>query len=394
MKQYFLLAVLFLSVSFNSHFAMASNKDSSNDIDLSEEIELTENQVPDTDVKVTENNEFIEIRVGKNSVFAIEKEPDLDRMKTALGLELPEELKLQLLAQGQPVPDINPLEGYEKLSELKKQEFLNRRLFFLNAMARFLNSTKFAIGIGSLVGSQLSFIKNKITFKKDVTWEKRSIKERSQKSINGMLQSLDYKLWSQAPLVVDSNEFGLLGSAAPMGVTGFRKNGKAIFEELGFAIAFNSETKALIVEMFHATENFKESLAAVGVVGLNFKFGIMMRNNPADLNLMKITGKSFYPPMVPGFNSESGEFFTAGPSTSLGFPPPPLADMLTWQNTFERNTLVQFRLSLLTKGYVRIYLGNWGRVGQIIILRFKDLFDFLHNQYKYLHAPRCARILR
>ncbi|WP_374032276.1 hypothetical protein [Bdellovibrio bacteriovorus] len=50
---------------------------------------------------------------------------------------------------------------------------------------------------------------------------------RSQQAVQSILRGLDYKLWSQAPLVIDSNEFGLSVSAGILAEAGvLRKGGR------------------------------------------------------------------------------------------------------------------------------------------------------------------------
>ncbi len=110
--------------------------------------------------------------------------------------------------------EADPLKAFNELSEERQQRFREVRLTFLTGAARILNSVKFVAGAGSLVGDGFSFIftkaKKTLGFKPEPRESvQRTFRERSQRAVQVILRNLDYKMWSQAPLVIDSNEYGI-----------------------------------------------------------------------------------------------------------------------------------------------------------------------------------------
>lgn len=322
------------------------------------------------------------IRVGKDRIYELEMSPDREIMKEALGLKIPEEMRAQILAKGGSVAEADPLAAFEGLPEERRKKFYDMRLMFLTNAARILNATQFVFGAGSLVGDGLSFVKIKAqkVFKKEAVVEsrtQRTFQARSQESVQAILRGLDYKLWSQAPLVIDSNEFGMSVSAGLLAEAGVMRKGGGGLEEIGFSIAFNKTKKAFVFEIFHNSEKFDNTRAAVTVVGLVGKAGVTMgrREGPESLK-----GSSFYPPVIPGFSASSPEYFASGFSSSLGFPPPPLGDLLTFTNNFERQALVRITVSPLVKGYVRLQIGDVKGSMRLVVMRFVDVYRAISDK--------------
>lgn len=322
------------------------------------------------------------IKIAEDKIFEFDKYPDREEMKAALGLKLPEKVKQQILARGGSIEEADPMQAYESLPEDRKQKFQEMRLMFLANAARIMNSTKFVFGAGSVVGDAFSFVKvkTKQAFGKTVEQtptEKRTFSVRSHQAVQAVLKGIDYKLWSQAPLVIDSNEFGLSVSVGALAETGVLRKGGGGAEEVGLSFAFNKSKRAFVFEIFHNSESFDNTKAAVSVLGIVGKAGITLgRRNGAET----LKGSSFYPPAVPGYSVSSPEYFSAGLSSSLGFPPPPLADLLTFTNRFERHHLIRVTVSPLVKGFVRLEFGDVRGSMRLVGMRFVDVYRAISDK--------------
>lgn len=332
--------------------------------------------------------EHTQIRLSDGRIFEFDTMPDREAMKAALGLKLPEKVKEQIIARGGSIEEADPLAPYESLPEDRKVKFQEMRLLFLSSAARILNSTKFVFGAGSLVGDGLSFVKIKVkkAFGKETEAQasvQRTFNERSHQAVQAVLRGIDYKLWSQAPLVIDSNEFGVSVSAGLLAETGILRKGGGGAEEVGISLAFNKQSRAFVFEIFHNSENFDNTKAAITVLGVVGKAGITLgRRNGAET----LKGSSFYPPAVPGFSAASPDYFAAGLSSSLGLPPPPLADLLTFTNHFERNALIRVTVSPVVKGFVRVQIGDVRGSMRLVAMRFVDVYRAISD--KVLKAGR------
>lgn len=322
-----------------------------------------------------------QIRLANGMVFEFDSVPDREEMKAALGLKLPENVKEKILAHGGSVEEANPLEPYESLSEERRQKFQEVRLSFLTSAARVLNSTKFVLGIGSLVGDAMSFIKvvvNKARGKEDkFTRQTRTFNERKHQVIQAILTGIDMKLWHQAPLVIDSNQFGASASIGLLAETGVLRSGGGGAEEVGVSFAYNKTSREFIFEIFHNSERFDNTRMAVSVVGLVGKVGMNMASHNGT---KAIKGSSFYPPAVPGFSSTSSNYFAAGFSSSLGLPPPPISDLLTFTNNFERNVMIRVTVSPVVKGFVRLQFGDIKGSMRLVVMRFVDVYRAISDK--------------
>jgi len=257
-----------------------------------------------------------------------------------------------------------------------------------------LMASKLALGAGSLVGDSLSFVKVKMKHaigkgKDETLPSKVAFAERSQRVIQNILRSVDYKLWSQAPLLLASNEYGLSMSVGIQAETGVMHKGGGGADELGLSLAYNKEKRAFVFEIFHNSENFDNTKAAVTVLGIVGKGGLVMsRRSGAE----KIKGTSFYPPVVPGFSTISPDYFAGGVSSSLGFPPPPLADLMTYTNRFERNALIRITVSPIVKGFVRLQIGDLKGSMNLVVMRFSDVYRAISNKVFRSGKHSCAMV--
>lgn len=349
---------------------------------------LFERQLDSAEIKA--DLKQLEIKVG-TKVFRVDHQPDLLKMRQALGLELPLEIKEQIVKSGGQLPeDANPLAGYDTLSLSQKAEFQKVRIQFLSYAARTLKSTKMAMGIGSVVSEKLSFIKNRI--KGSESQQQRvqlSFNERSEAIVSRLLQNIDYKLWSQAPLVIDANEFGVQASVGILALSGYKDKGFGGGEFFGVSFGYNKETKSFVFEIHHTSERFASTTAAVGIVGLNAFAGMQLVRKNLEQPTASTKGLTFYPPAVPAYSTVGPQVFSAGLSSSIGFPPPPLADLLTWSDHFEKRVLLRVTVSPLMKGFVRLYVGDIGGSVKVMSLRVVEVIKTIAEQLRSLRPVTC-----
>lgn len=359
-----------------------------------ESMELIE-EVLDQAKVVSEEKAVIQLKNGQTFEFAAV--PDREAMKESLGLKIPEEVKAHILAHGGSLEESDPMIPFESLSPERQQKFKEMRLHFLANAARILSASKFVFGAGSLVGDGFSFVTMKVkkAFNKsgssDATSlsQQRSFQERSQQTIYAVLKGLDYKLWSQAPLVIDSNEFGVSVSLGLLAESGILRYGGGGAEEVGISFAFNKSDRAFVFEIFHNSENFDNTKAAISVLGVVGKAGFTLgRRQGAET----LRGSSFYPPAVPGYSASSPEYFSVGFSSSLGLPPPPLADLLTFTNQFDRKALIRVTVSPVVKGFIRLQFGDMKGSLHLVAMRFVDVYRAISDKVIKLGRQRCGPV--
>lgn len=324
------------------------------------------------------------IQLKDGTSFSFEATPDKEKMKAALGLQFSEKMKERILAAGGSTEENDPLLSFESLSPENKIKFLETRKIFLSAAARVLGSKKITFGAGQFVGEGLKYIKAKAgnafgkafelatgmkLVQSNYQYQARDLAERGVESIQATLQGIDYKLWSQAPLVIESNEFGISASIGIVGQSGVLDKGFGGAEELGFSLAYNKSSRAFIFEIFHNSEVYSKSRAAISVIGVVTKVGPTISRRTG---IETLKGTSFYPPAFPGYSTATSEYYSAGFSSSLGLPPPPFADMLTVTNKSERRQLIRVTISPILKGFVRLEFGDVKGSLQIVAARFVD----------------------
>jgi hypothetical protein len=334
----------------------------------------------------------ITIRISETRSFEVDAVPNIEEMKAALGLIIPEKVKAAIIAKGGTIEDVDPMAAYNSMTDEQKAKFQESRIQFLTSTARVLSASRMALGAGSLVGNALSFVKIKVkkVFGKETEQTekvKMSFSERSEAAVQSALKGIDYKLWSQAPLVIDSNEFGLSLSLGIVAEAGVLKRGGGGAEELGLSFAMNKTTRAFVFEIFHNSEKFDNTKAAISVLGVVAKAGMTMGHRE---DARTIKGSSFYPPAVPGYSSASAEFFSAGFSSSLGLPPPPLADLMTFTNKFDRNVLIRVTVSPVVKGFVRIQIGDVKGSVKLVAMRFVDVYHAITDKVFKTRGRSCS----
>lgn len=344
--------------------------------------------------QITEGDLANLIVIEDGPTFRVEARPDPNEMRKALGLEISEKLKAKLVAQGEVVEDINPLAEYESLSAESRDKFDKLRLDFLQNVAKTLHKVDFALGAGSVVGDSFTFLKLK-AFKNEQAQQElserstRSFKEKSAHAIEAALKGINYKLYNQAPLLIEANEFGLSLSVGVAAELGMGRKGVGYNQELGLSFAYNKADKAFVFEIFHNSEKFNNSRSFVSLLGVIGKLGMTIGvRDGAKI----IKGSSFYPSFIPGFSSTSPSYFYTGASTSFGFPPSPFADMLTFTNDFHRTPLLRITFSPVVKGFIRIQLGPVHELPKLIIAKVGDSLGQVREMINYFQRGKCGQV--
>lgn len=359
--------------------------------DDSAEIEVVETLLDPA--KVAQKDQLV-IKLGDDKTFSFDAIPDREHMKESLGLKIPDKVKEMIIARGGSLEEVDPLLPYESMTPESQRKFQDMRVLFLSNAARILSSTKFVFGAGSVVGDAMSFVKVKtlkvIGKNPEVTSkEQRTFRQRSHEAVASILTGIDYKLFSQAPLVIESNEFGVSVSAGIVAETGVLRKGGGGAEELGFSLGFNKDKKAFVFEIFHNSENFDNTKAAVSVIGIVGKAGVAMGRRQGTETLK---GSSFYPPAVPGYSTSSSDYFSAGLSSSIGLPPPPLADLLTFTNKSERRVWIRVTVSPVVKGFVRLQFGDVRGSIAMVTMKFVDAYKVIANKVRAMGRRSCGPV--
>ena len=285
-----------------------------------------------------------------------------------------------------PRPGSADRANFEQLSPEEQAVFIKNRGSFLTQAAKALQMLKYGFGIGSVVKERLKFtiralkdesariamndmdplVRADVQSAREREMQKRAeetelrlqttLKQRSETIIQGFLQGLDRKLWSQALLFAHSNEFGVMASGGLEILAGMDKKGWGGLFDIGLSIGYNRDTRVLAIQVFRDFERFQSTtMKAVFVAGVLGKAGMYMSNQrPGE---MARQGISFYPPMIPGYSSMTPSQFQTGISTGLTWPPSPLGDLLTYTNTLDNKVLLRFTVSPMMKGFVRVETG-------------------------------------
>jgi hypothetical protein len=250
----------------------------------------------------------------------------------------------------------------DSMSESDLFAFQKKRQNLLTISAASLNAIKYSYGIGALTKDGLVFLKEKIRpSPKDQSKEAARVKglsARSTQVTQALLSSIDRQLLTQAPLVARANEYGMtlnMGFAALAGTN--QKPFGGLFD-LGFSLTYNEDTRTLVFQLYRNVEAFKNtSTGFTSYIGLATKAGILLYNRAPGTELSSLKGSTFYPPAVPGYLTRSTSMISSGFSSGLGFPPPPLGDLLTYTNSIDHRTIVRISVSPLIKGFIRIGFG-------------------------------------
>lgn len=329
---------------------------------------------------VVEKDLRYEIRVGTEAVYSIPINPDVNDMNRTLGFELPDALKAKILAAGGTLPKLeNPLASYEGMPTVDQVKFRHARLAILRSLARFLHYAQPGITMGMITKDTLSYIIKK-GLGKTVTKNEATLKERRYKSIQSLLNSVNNRLFYQAPLIIKRNEVSLFIRTGPIALTGVLNKGVGGLIETGLSIGFNNDSKSLIFEFVVSPEKFHNTDFMASVAGLNFKGGVSVAYVEPGKERKNVKGRTYYPPGFPGFSSISQSQMEFGLSSGVGFPPPPFADMLTFRNNFEKVKILRVSIPIFTLGFPRIVVGELGSLVIKTHSAFHDAYIMINDK--------------
>ena len=324
--------------------------------------------------------EIISFQLANGETISIQAQPDVDDMKKSLGLSVSDEIRKKIESKGGVVENVDPLTGWKTLSHPDQHKFSNLRFNYVKQVVKILDKMHGLVGVGIVAGDAIKFTVQKtkrIFVKPKVTTlaEKKALSERKRATIEGIARAIDYKMWFQAPLLINANEFGIQASAGIIGLGGFQKKGGGGVEEIGISLAYNKDAKSFIFEVFHNGERFDHATMPAFNVGVNGKASLIMKAQSKESGNKVSEGSTFYPPAFPGSTSYGPEMYAAGVSTGVGFPPPPLGDLLTFTNTFKRTSLIKISISPIVKGFIRISVGDLRVPIKSVLYRFVDIFQ-------------------
>lgn len=344
--------------------------------------------------QIVEKPYVYEIRVGKNAVYSIDINPTEEAINKSLGFEVPDVLKEKILAEGGVLPDpVKSLEAYQGMSAAEQTRFRRIRLKILSGVARILHHAQWGVSAGILTKDTLSYTFRKI-LRKEIVPKDKTMAERRHSFIQGVLTSMNHRLFYQAPLVANKNEFGIMGAVGGIALSGVRDKGFGGIFEAGLSIGYNSVQKAIIFEFTITPEKYHHSIAAATVGGVNGKLGVYIASVPKGKETTTVRGSSFYPPMAPGFSSDSPSYAAFGASSGLGFPPPPLADFLTFSNTFEKYKILRISIPrFLVTGLPTIGVGDIGLLMAVTKGGVIGGYNFLNNRFSKWRMQRACNAL-
>lgn len=364
------------------------------------DFEFEEKVLPQEQTRSVEK--YQEIKLHSGMVFQVPQRPDVKEMKWALGLESPQDLSVfaaspeeraELRKFGIEVemapPEINPLEEFEKLTPQEQEKFQKIRMKVLAMVAKSLHHSRLALGAGMLIGDSFQFLKAKL---KGQAFHFEPRAERRQKMIQSVLTSLDYRLFNQAPLVINANEMGFVLSVGAIQINGVKSRGWGGMLELGLIIAYNKETKSLVIENFIAPEKFVKSMGVVSVLGVNGKMGFFMANRVRGQETATRYTESFYPPAIPMFAGNGSKQFAFGLSSGIGFPPPPLADLLTFTNSHQETVTLRIEISRAVKGFVRLKTGEYKTLVEPLVFTFAKGFEQMKAAVTHWRGRSCQQV--
>lgn len=368
----------FLFLTGTAEISYGADLDPQQDVNF----EYEETTLPKEETKLTP--EFLEIKIQKKGVtYTFAREPKAEDIEKTLNAEPKNYSKF-----GPIVPEyVDVLAQYKSLNEQEKMMFEEARAIYLSKTAALMHFSRFAIGTGLIVGDSFQFLYSKIRGKEVSVFEKGA----RDRLIQNILQKLDHRLFSQARFVAYSNEFGLVGSVGLQAVGGLRKKGFGGNFETGIYLAYNFKKKSFVIENYVGTDLYRESMGAVGSLGISFKGGAFMAGREFGKEAINRSGHNFYPPLVPTYITTAEKQIGAGGSYAIALPPSPFADMMTFTSKFNQLVTLRVEMSTLFKGFVRVqsgdYLGSAKSVGSSI----QEYIELVRVGFAHLRGKTCGK---
>lgn len=292
--------------------------------------------------------------------------------------------------------DLELQDQFYTLTEKEQSQFLEKRQNILKGLELSLNKVRIlfhvmdlikagAVGIKDFVlydslnsGGLSDEIKEMIRQDQENHPEKYKDLNRSERvkeKIHSILRATDAKLWAQSPLVANANQFSFLFAAELQAEGGSQTKKWGGLYDLGFTLGYNTDTKAVVFQIFRNRETFESTIMpALAVGGVVVKMGPHISRSNMDSSL-QTTGQSFYPPFVPGYQSTTKESFSFGFSSGLTWPPSPFGDMLTYSNSLDHKVILKISFSKTFMGFVRVQTNFKSKTLQVVQKKFAELFN-------------------
>lgn len=288
---------------------------------------------------------------------------------------------------------------YNSLPAEKQNDFHKNRNSILKSIAQILSTGKIILGVGSLTIEKTKNAANRVVdyarmrvikdfynpyeifIEDDPRQEEkeRSLRIRGHDIVESILEGVNQRLWSQSPLISNVNEFGGNIEIDLSALGGAKEKGWGGYLGLGLSFGFNKESKTFVFQFYGNREKFKSSAAAAMMIGISGKAGIYFADNNALEGAKARVSNVFYPPAVPGFSGHNSNSMVSGFSTGLGWPPPPLADILTYNTTAHHLPLIRIIVSPNLKGFIRIQTGLNFRSMHMVIAPLSSFIDHVRT---------------
>ncbi len=294
---------------------------------------------------------------------------------------------------------------FENLSETEQSQFLEKRKNILNGLEATLTKARFIFYMTDLLKSGASGLKDLVMYDSTADGPSDEIKEmiridqqnhpekyknknraaRISEKIRSIIHATDTKLWSQSPLVANANQFSFLFAAGLQAEGGTNSKKWGGFYDLGFSLGYNTDTNAVVFQIFRNRESFESTLMpGLAVGGLVVKVGPHMSRSNHNSEL-ETKGFSFYPPFVPGYQSTTKESYAFGFSSGLTWPPSPFGDMLTYTNALDHKVILKISFSKTFLGFVRVQTNFKSSSIKIVQKKLNELFKS-HQVTNSCHA--------
>lgn len=291
--------------------------------------------------------------------------------------------------------DLELQDQFYTLTEKEQSQFLEKRKNILKGLETTLNKTRLLFHVMDIIKAGAVGIKDFVLYdtlnhglsdeiKEMIRQDQENHpekyrdlnrSERVTEKIRSILRATDAKLWAQSPIVANANQFSFLFAAAVQAEGGTQTKKWGGLYDLGFTIGYNTDTKAVVLQIFRNRETFESTIMPALAVG-----GVVVKAGPhiSRLNLdssLQMSGQSFYPPLVPGYQSTTKESFAFGFSSGLTWPPSPFGDMLTYTNRLDHKVILKISFSKTFMGFVRVQTNLKSKTLQLMQKKFAELFN-------------------
>ncbi|MBK8200782.1 MAG: hypothetical protein IPK68_00130 [Bdellovibrionales bacterium] len=291
-------------------------------------------------------------------------------------LENGEQVRLRLKSQIELLlspPDLSLSPEYLNLDPNLKQKFNTKRLGILRALAAILSKGRFVFGLHGFVKGKYHQIRNRDE-SGNATDElgdifppnqKRSLAEHGLNMVRDIVGAVDKFLFSQARLLIDSNEVGFVMGLAPILETGAAKWGYGgVPLSVYLSVGYNSQENSYVVDIARGSESFENAMSAFVIGGLNIQTGVYLLSSKSERDHQVRSGTTFYPPVAPMYVkvTKSGDYASLGMSTTF---PPFGGDLFTWTNKQSQVSVLRVKISKHIPGFVRWTWGGMPNLGII-----------------------------